>query len=236
MPTILWLALAAAVYPQLLATVVVILTRPDPRRLLCACYLAAFWMSVACGGLILLVFRDRGSVAGSTSHRLGASVFLIVGVIAVLIAILMLTEGGRRLLSRVSGERLPHRRRPRGSGLVERQMAHAHGALTRGSVPIAVAVGIALGIPGPFDMLALGRLARGGYAVLAAMLTIIAFSVVKFVLIEIRLASYTLDPGGTAARVGRFSTRARAHHMTFVAGVVGVVGVVLIAEGVSRVG
>ena len=236
MPTIVWLALAAAVYPQLLAIVVVILTRPDPRRLLLACYLAAFWMSVACSVLILLVFRDRGGVAGSTSHRVGASVFLSVGVIAVLIAILMLTEGGRRLLSRVSGERLPHRRRPRGSGLVERQMAHAHGALARGSVPIGVAVGTALGILGPFDMLALGRLARGGYAVLAAVLTIIAFSVVKFVLIEIPIASYMLNPDGTAARVGRFSTWMRAHHMTFVAVVVDVVGVVLIAQGVSRVG
>ena len=202
MATIVWLAFAAAVYPQLLAIVVVILTRPDPRRLLWACYLAAFGMSVACSVLILLVFRDRGSVAGSTSHRLGASVFLIVGAIAVLIAILMLTGGGRRLLSSVSGERPPHRRRPRGPGLVARQRAHAHEALARGSVPIVVAVGIALGIPGPFDMLALGRLARGGYAVFAAMLTIIAFSVIKFVLIEIPIASYMLNPGATAAGSG----------------------------------
>ncbi len=157
MPTILGLALAAAVYPQLLAIVVVILTRPEPQRLLWACYLAAFCTSVASSVVILLVFRDRGSVAGSTSHRLGAAVFLVVGAIAVLIAILTPFERGRRLLSSASGRGLRHRTRAGGSGLVERQVAHAHGALARGSAPIAAAVGIALGLPGPFDMLALGR-------------------------------------------------------------------------------
>ena len=40
MGSIIVLALAAAVYPQLLAVVVIILTRPNPQPLLWACYLA----------------------------------------------------------------------------------------------------------------------------------------------------------------------------------------------------
>jgi hypothetical protein len=39
--SIILLALAAAVYPQLLAVVVIILTRPNPQPLLWGCYLAS---------------------------------------------------------------------------------------------------------------------------------------------------------------------------------------------------
>ena len=98
MVTILALGMAAALYPQLLAIVVVILTRPDPKRLLWACYLGAVVMSIGCGAAVLLIFRGRGSVAGSTSHRLGASVLLVVGAIALLSAMLVASGRGRALL------------------------------------------------------------------------------------------------------------------------------------------
>ncbi|MGZ6616646.1 MAG: GAP family protein, partial [Solirubrobacteraceae bacterium] len=95
MPALLGFALAAAAYPQLLAIVVVILTRPEPRRLLWACWLGALSISVGCGLAVLLLFRDRDSVVGSTSHRLGAAPFLIVGVIGLLLAVLIASERGR---------------------------------------------------------------------------------------------------------------------------------------------
>ena len=98
MTTILALALAAAVYPQLLAIVIVILTRAEPRRLLWACYLGAAGVRAGCAVAILLLFRDRSGVVGSTSHRLGASVYLAAGAIALLIATVIASERGRALL------------------------------------------------------------------------------------------------------------------------------------------
>ena len=197
MPAILVLGLAAALYPQLLAVVVVILTRPRPRRLLWACYAGSVFTSVACGVAILLVFRDRGSVAGSSSHRLGASVFLIVGVIGILVAILVATERGRRLFgSGVARLPLRSRNRPGGSGSVDQQKSRTHRALERGSVPVGVLAGAILGIPGPFDVLALGRLTRGGYQVIASIVLIIAFNLLKFLLIEIPIVSFAIDPDG----------------------------------------
>jgi len=234
---ILGLGLAAAVYPQLLAVVVVILTLSSPRRLLWACYLAAFFTSVGCGVVILLVFRDRGSVAGSTSHRLGASVFLIAGVIALLIAVLMATERGRQLLGR-SVARVPLRggkRAPR-VGFVDEQKERAERALERGSVPIAIAVGMLLGLPGPFDLIALGRMALGGYAALASIAMIVAFNLVKFVLIEIPIVSYAVDPDGTAARIDQFSAWTGTYKTRLIAAVVGVIGLLLIARGLARLG
>src|SRR6476646_11920137 len=98
--SIILLALAAAVYPQLLAVVVIILTRPNPQPLLWACYLASLLVSVGSSVLIFAVFRSRGSVAGTSSHRLGPAAYLAVGAIAVLVAILMGTRHGRKLFGR----------------------------------------------------------------------------------------------------------------------------------------
>jgi hypothetical protein len=236
-PTILALGLAAALYPQLLAVVVVILTRPSPRPLLWACYAGGASVSVGSGVAILLVFRDRGHVADSTSHTLGASVFLIVGVIAVLIATLVPAERARRVL----GTYLPRvpgggPNRLEAAGFVGQQKSRAQRALKQGSLPVAIVVGAVLGVPGPFDVLALGRISRGGYTVLTGILLIVAFNLIKFLLIEIPIVSYAVDPPGTAARVDRFSAWMKTNRLKLVALVVGVIGVALIAQGISRLG
>lgn len=241
MATILALALAAAVYPQLLAVVVVILTRPEPRRLLWACYIGAVSVSLASGMAVLLVFRDRSSIAGTTSHRLGASVYLAVGGVAVLVAALIASERGRALL----GANLPQvraRDRNRDRDRAERPVsigrvkAGAERALHRGSVLVASGVGIVLGIPGPFDLVAVGRLARGGYSTVASIAALVGFNLVKFVLIEIPLLSYVIDSGGTAARVDRFSSWMKENKVRIIAAVVAVIGVLLIGRGIARLG
>jgi hypothetical protein len=237
--TILALALAAAVYPQLLAVVVVILTRPEPRRLLWACYLGAVSVSLACGVAVLLAFRDRSSIAGTTSHRLGASVYLAVGGVAVLVAALVASDRGRALfgvkLAQVRA-RDRDRDRPERRVSIGRVKAGAERALHRGSVLVAAGVGVVLGIPGPFDLVAVGRLARGGYSMVASIAALIGFNLVKFVLIEIPILSYVIDSGGTAARVDRFSSWMKENKVRIIAAVVGVIGVLLIGRGIARLG
>jgi hypothetical protein len=235
MPALLGLALAAAAYPQLLAIVIVILTRPEPRRLLWACYFGALVMSGGCALAILLVFRDRAGVLGSTSQRLGASTFLIVGVLGVVLAVLIAGERTRGML----GRRLPRRRtrtenpheRP---STVDRWKGSATGALARGSVGVALGVGLVLGVPGPFDVLALGRVVRGGYALVPSLVIIVVFNLIKFALIEVPIVSYALDPSGTAARVDRFATWMKANQIRVIALVIGVIGLLLIGRGIAR--
>jgi hypothetical protein len=242
MPTLLGFALAAAAYPQLLAIVVVILTRPAPRRLLWACWLGAFSMSVGCGLAVLLLFRDRDSVVGSTSHRLGAAPFLIVGVIGLVLAALIASERGRARL----GSTVPRiRRRPKPSGSVAqserpgakaRWKSSATGALARGSVMVALGVGVVLGVPGPFDVLALGRVVRAGYALVPSIVIIVVFNLIKLSLIELPILSYVVDPGGTASRVERFSSWMKANQIKVIAAVIAIIGLLLIVRGVSRLG
>ena len=235
MPALLGFAVAAAAYPQLLAIVVVILTRPEPRRLLWACYAGAFTMSVGCGLAVLLVFRDRQGVLGSNSHRVGASPFLVVGAMAVVLAALIVGDRTRGLL----GRRLPRRRArtdapARRGGSINRFKGSATSAIERGSVGVAIGVGVILGVPGPFDVLALGHLVRFGYALVPSLVVVVGFNLIKFALIELPILSYALDPAGTADRVERFSAWMRANKIRVIAGVIAIVGLLLIERGIAR--
>jgi len=235
--SIILLALAAAVYPQLLAVVVIILTRPHPQPLLWACYLASLVVSVGSSVLIFVAFRSRDTVAGTSSQRLGPAAYLTFGAIAVLVAILMTSRRGRELLDRDR----PRRRRPRsrvraGSATVARTRARAEQSLSEGSLIFACVVGAVLAVPGPFDLLALGRLARHGYGVVAAALAMFVFALIKFVLIEVPILGYTIDPDGTAAGVNRFSAWMHANKRVGVAAVVGLFGLILIGRGISGLG
>jgi Sap, sulfolipid-1-addressing protein len=233
-PTIVALGFAAALYPQLLAVVVVILTRPNPLRLLWACYLGGAAMTLACSAVVLVVFRGRESIAGSSSRGLGAATYLIAGSIALGLAVLVATRAGRDLLDRAR-PRWPRRlgRRADRSGSQDRPQPRTERLLQRGSIAVAVGVGAILGIPGPFDLLALGRLARGDYGALAVIAAIAAFTLIKFLLIELPILSYTIHPDATTARVARFAAWMKVRKIDLIAGIVGVVAIVLIGRGIS---
>lgn len=233
MGSIILLALGAAVYPQLLAVVLIILTRPNPRPLLGACYLASLVVSVGSSVLIFAAFQSRGSVAGTSSHRLGPAAYLTVGAIALFIAVLMFSRRGQELFDHDRSGSGRSRPAGRGSAAVARTRARAERSLSEGSLVVAGLVGAALALPGPFDLVALGRLARDGYGIVAAGGVMVAFALIKFVLIELPIASYTIDPDGTAARVGRFSGWMHTNKRVTLAAIVGLVGAILIGRGVS---
>ena len=235
METILLLALAAAVYPQLLVVVGIILTRPNPRPLLWACYLGALVVNIGAGVAIVVVFRARGTIAGTSSRSLGPAAYLTVGAIALILAMVMVTRRGRR-----STDEKP----PSAKGAVQRKLASPPGvarlksraelALRDGSLLVAGGVGGLLAVPGPFDLLALGHIARDGYRTIAVAAIIVLFALVKFVFIEVPIASYAIDPDGTASRVSRFSAWLRTNKLVVAAGVIGAIGLGLIVSGISR--
>lgn len=184
MGSIIVLALAASVYPQLLAVVVIILTRPKPQPLLWACYLTSLVVSVAGGVVIFAVFRSR-ETAGTSSNRLGPAAYFVFGAIAVLVAILISTRRGRALVDRRRPRSIRPAPRPRpGAAAVARARAGAEQSLSEGSLIVACLVGAVLAVPGPFDFLPLGRLARHGYGVAAAAGIVVVVALIEFVLIE----------------------------------------------------
>jgi hypothetical protein len=216
---------------------VIILTRPNPQSLLWACYLASLLVSVAASVLIFVVFQSRGSVAGTSSHRLGPAAYLSFGAIAVFVAILIATRSGRALFDRARPMSRGPEGRPRpGSAAAAKTRARAERALSEGSVVVACLVGALLAVPGPFDLVAVGRLARDGYGVLTAAVVMVVFALIKFILIEVPIAGYTIDRGRTAATVSRFSHWMQTNKLAGVAAIVGLIGIALIARGISALG
>ncbi len=237
MGAILPLALAAAAYPQLLAVVVVILTRPRPKPLLWACYLASLSVSVIAGAVILAIFRSRGSVAGTSSSGLGPSAYIMIGGLALVLAVFAATRRGRELLGHdLPRVRLRSRGEEPGTGLTSATKSRAKRALEEGSLPVAAAAGAILGVPGPFDLLALGHVARQDHARLALVAMIIAFAMVKLALIELPLISYAVRPEHTALEVERLAGWMQAHKFEVVAAVVAVISVGLIVRGIAGLG
>lgn len=236
MGSILLLACAAAVYPQLLAVVLVILALPSPRLVLWVCCLTSLVVNVAVGVSIFAVFRSRGTIAGTGESRLGPSAYIALGLVALMLAGLVSTEVGRRWFH--GRPRLPGRgRRDQAASSTPRPSlsSRAHDALGRGSLIFAAVTGALLAMPGPFDLLAVGRLARDGDRFTAALWAIVAFAVVKFALIEVPSVAYALDPDRTAAQVRRLSAWLHSNRLLAVAAVIGLLGLVLVARGIAGV-
>ncbi len=116
---------------------------------------------------------------------------------------------------------------------MQRVRSRAEQALKQGSLPVAAAGGAMLGVPGPFDLIALGHMARGAYTTIAVSVMIVVFNLIKFVLIEAPILSYAITPERTAARVGDFARWMQVHKIDVIAAVVGVIGLVLIGRGVG---
>jgi hypothetical protein len=233
MATIVLFALAAAVYPQLLAVVVIILARPQPRPLLWACYLGSLFVAVGCGIGFVAVFRSRGSVAGTGSGGLGPSVYLVGGLIAVAAAVVVATRRGRELFGRdVARLRRRNSNDEDASGIAQRVTSRAHRALTEGSLVFAVAAGAILAVPGPFDLLAFGHISTSGDGWIELGALIVVVVLIKFLLIEVPIIGYTISPTRTSAQVSRLSGWMHANKFAVIAAVVGVIGVGLIVEGI----
>lgn len=233
MGTILLLALAAAVYPQLLAVVVVILTRPKPQPLLWACYLASLLVAVGCGVAFVAIFRSHDSVAGTSSTALGPSAFIAVGGIAVALGIFVATRPGRDVFGRIPPRlRRRNRNNEAASGTAKGVTFWAHRALREGSLVVAAVAGAILAVPGLFDLLAFGHLATGGYARIELGAVIVVFALIKFLLIEVPIIGYTISPTRTSVQVNRFSGWMSSNKLQMTGAVVGVIGLGLIIDGI----
>ena len=237
---LLSLANAGSLAVQLLAVVLVILTRPHPKPLLWAFWLTALVVSCGFGFIVLAVFRAKGTILGTTSATVSPAVYLIVGAIALAVALFAATKRGRELIGReVKRRQSGSQPDPKGS-IGERVRAKAddvkskaEDAMKTGSVWVTIAAGFLLGAPTPFSLAAIGIMVRNGYALPTQLLLILGFSLITYLVVEMPIISYTVRPEATAARVETFSTWLETHKIQAVAVVAAVIGLVLIVKGLT---
>src|SRR4051794_16647860 len=98
MPLVL-IALEAAIYPTLLAAVVILLAQPRPRRLLAA-YLAGGMLISVVSGLVIVFALHGSELVKSERSGLSWRADLAVGGLAVLLAVALATRADQRIRER----------------------------------------------------------------------------------------------------------------------------------------
>ena len=219
MAQILLYAVGSAFFPALLAGVSVILTRDRPAALLLAFYIGGMVVSISVG-LILLEVAGSDANLGTSSSK-SSPVFEIGAAIAAF-ALAWLT-GSKRGRAAIDDWRSKRKSRK------EAKQIKKHGevqeakdpwtvrVLDRGSVLLALIAGMILNLPGPFYLFALADIAEAKYSTAEAVILVVVFNLIMFMLAEVPLVGYWLDPAKTQDRVGRFSTWLENHGLQIIA-------------------
>jgi Sap, sulfolipid-1-addressing protein len=223
---IVLLALGASIFPLLLACVAIMISRPEPRLLLVAFYVGGMIMSVAIGIAILALLKNGHSVLGSTKSAPAPGVSIVTGALGLLLAWLMVSSRGHAILDRWGGRR---RRKPKtdaGPSWAERRLGGA-------SWKIALLVGAVINLPGPFYLLALGKIAKAGYSTPHAIALILLFNLIMFWLLEGPLGGYLVAPEKTSQWVASLSQTISSNGLRITGSFVGIVAIGLIVQGIA---
>lgn len=212
MAQIFGLAVAAAFYPVLLAAVLLILTRPEPGRLLLAFLLGGMAISLLAGTVILLVVEDSGALSGSSGRTVSPAVDIAVGLLSLAVAVVLWRRRDR-----------PHTERGQPEWLSRR--------LGGGSAWPVFVIGVALNLPGVYYLAALKQISVGGYGTATDAFLVVAFNLIMFTLVEVPLIWFMTSPEGARRRVAALDRWMHTHSTQLGVCIAAVVGAYLCAKG-----
>ena len=217
-------SLTAALNPTLLAAVTVMLTLPNPKRLLLGYLLGAALTSVTCG--LLLVFLLPGSSTSSTAKRTVSPIIdLAVGLLILLIVVRVGRGRDRRRRA------LRERRRQKAK---DKPPPRWKRVISKGSARDTFVIGILLSFPGASYIAGIDALHKQKVGTIATVLAVLAFNVIMLVLLELPLLAYAIRPESTAAGVERFKgwLSRRGGRVALIGATA--IGIFLVARGTIR--
>jgi hypothetical protein len=219
------LAFVSALWPTLVAVVIVALTRERPQRLLLGFLAGGLLTTITVGLVVVFLLRDSAIVNQSRS-KTNPIVDFTVGVLALLVAWVARRRELRRPLQ--PKPKKPKKPKRQGPSRTER-------ALERGPL-FAFLLGIALDLmPGFFYLVALKDIAEANYGPAENVVLVVVFCVLMFTLIELPILSYVVAPEKTGIWANGFNTwlRANARHLIPILALVA--GILLIVRGIVSV-
>jgi len=196
MGAIFGLAVWAAIYPTLLACVVVILLLPRPERLLLGFWLGAMAMSLTCGLIVVFALGGSSGATTTTKHTISPIAEITLGAILLLLALVFFSGRDQRYNARMERRHEKQAKKPP-SKMMQ--------VLQRGTPRTTFVVGaVIIGIPGVSYLTAMDLLARQHLSTLLAVLVVLAWNLIMLLLLEVPIVAYAFAPAGTATAVTGF--------------------------------
>jgi len=178
---LLFLAFEAALYPTLLAAVVILMSQPKRFKLLSAYLAGGLTISVGLGLLIVHFLQGSGELKNSSS-MMSWTADLAVGGLALLAAVALSTRADERMRARRAARRaVKHPPKP----VEEDHEPWSARILSKGSAPIVFVAGLAINIPGAAYLIGLKDIAAGHHPTGQVILLVLLFNAIMFLLAEI---------------------------------------------------
>jgi hypothetical protein len=222
------LGLLSMFNPTLLAAVTIMLLLPSPKRLMLGYLLGAYTTSITIG--LLIVFTLQGSSSESTSkHTISPLEDIVVGVLAVVIALVLATGRDRPFQDR--------RREKKDAKLKAKEQAGKPTQslplrmLGKGDPKITFGVGLVLSFPGVSYLTALDKINKLNPGTVPTVLLVVGFCLMQQILLEVPLLGYVFAPDRTRDTIARFRAWMGRKGRTAAVIGAGVIGVLLIGRG-----
>jgi len=206
--TLLVMAVAVSLEPFRIGMSVVMLNRPRPHLQLAAFLCGGFLMGLSVGAVVLFFLESR-LPAWASAHFNLPTVQIVIGVLALVAAVLLAVTKGRERTVPDWLTRL----------------------LTGRSLWVAGVAGLGIALPSVDYLAALAVIAAAHLEAGVRMGALVTFNVVAFSLVEIPLLAYLIAPQRTRTAMSNLHNWIRARQRHEVAGLLAAVGVVLVAAG-----
>lgn len=208
--TLLVMAVAVSLEPFRLGMAVLMLNRPRPLLQLAAFLSGGFLMGLSVGAVVLFVVESR---LPQSAHFTLPKVQIAIGLAALAAAVIVATTKGR---TRTPPEWLTR-------------------LLGGQSLWVAGGAGLGIALPSVDYLAALAIIAAAAATPATQFSALLMFNIVAFALVEIPLLAYLVAPERTAAAMTRLHVWIRTRPRRGVAGVLAVVGAVLVTVGLLGV-
>jgi hypothetical protein len=222
---VLLLAIYAALYPTLLAIVVVLLSQQRRLPLLTGYLCGGLTISIVLGLALIFTLKGSGTLHDSRSG-LSWTADLAIGVAALIAAIVLATHADARLADR----RRAARPAPPSNPVTKEPWSQR--VLARGSVPVVFVAALVINLPGAAYLIALKDIAAAHHPTAEDVALVVAFNLMTFLFAEIPLLGLLLAPERTIQLVQHvnswFSANGRRVAITLCAAL----SIYLIARGI----
>ncbi len=192
--------LSAITSPTAIAAVLLILSRPRAIPLLAAYVIGSFVASVLLGVAAVAALKSIGTFKPG-DHRANPTVHIVAGVLVFALAAWLRSDRSSPIRRRASAMRAE--RKARHAERAHKGPSRTTRLLSRGSVGITAALGVAMHLPGMLYLVALTDIAHANLGTPHAIVVLAVFNLIMLLPIELPLVAFVVAPRWTRETLDR---------------------------------